>query len=195
MTTTTTILQLNSGVNYAGSTTRMLATEVVNTIRTDDTRVIVRDLTEHVPTVYSHFDLGAIHAGGTSEVELAALAEGDALIDELIGADVVVIAAPLYNFTIPASLKLWIDKVARAGRTFAYSEDGPKGLLENKRAIVVIASGGVPLGSPMDYASPYMKFVLGFVGITDVTIIEASRMNFEPEASLALARKGIAALV
>jgi FMN-dependent NADH-azoreductase len=191
----TTILLLNSGVNHSGSTTRMLAAEAVNTIRTADTNVIVRDLTEQVPSVYSHFDMGAIHAGGTSEIELAALAEGDALIDELISADVLVIAAPLYNFAIPASLKLWIDKVARAGRTFAYSEDGPKGLLENKRAIVVIASGGVPLGSPMDYASPYIKFVLGFVGITDVTIVEASRMNFEPEASLALARKNIAALV
>jgi FMN-dependent NADH-azoreductase len=144
----TTILQLNSGVNYPGSTTRTLAAEVVNTLRTADAKVIVRDLTEQVPAVYSHFDLGAIHAGGTSAAELAALAEGDALIDELLSADVLVIAAPLYNFTIPASLKLWIDKVARAGRTFAYSEEGPKGLLENKRAIVVIASGGVLWTTP-----------------------------------------------
>jgi FMN-dependent NADH-azoreductase len=191
----TTILQLNTGVNYPGSTTRTLATEVVNTIRTTDTNVIVRDLTEQVPSVYNHHDLGAIQAGGRSPEELAALAEGDALIDELVGADVLVIAAPLYNFSIPASLKLWIDKVARAGRTFAYSEEGPKGLLENKRAIIVIASGGAPLGSPMDFASPYLKLVLGFLGITDVTIIEANRMSFEPEASLALARKNIAALV
>jgi FMN-dependent NADH-azoreductase len=189
-----TILQLNAGVNYPGSTTRALAAEAIATIRSADTKVIVRDLTEQVPSVYSHLTMGAIHAGGTSAEELAALAEGDALIDELISADVVVIAAPLYNFTIPASLKLWIDQVARAGRTFAYSEQGPKGLLENKKAIVVIASGGVPLGSPMDFASPYLNTVLGFVGITDVTFIEASRMNFEPEASLALARKSIAAL-
>jgi FMN-dependent NADH-azoreductase len=186
-----TILQLNAGVNYPESTTRMLAQEVIDAIRTPDTQIVVRDLTVNLPSVFGIDLLNATRAAGTSPAELAALAESDTLVDELVAADTVVIAAPLYNFSIPATLKLWIDQIARAGRTFSYSDRGPVGLLTGKRAFVVIASGGVPLGSPMDFASPYLKAVLGFVGIADVTIIEAGQMSTDPANGIELARKQI----
>ncbi len=190
-----TILQLNAGVNYPQSTTRMLASEIVGAIKASDSRIVERDLTLDVPSVYNAATLGATRGSGTSAAEQVALAEGDLLIDELLNADVIVIAAPMYNFSIPASLKLWIDHVARAGRTFSYSADGPKGLLKNKKAYIVISSGGVPLESPMDFATPYLKTVLGFIGITDVTVIGATQMNANAEAAVEVARQQISALV
>ncbi len=95
---------------------------------------------------------------------------------------------------MPASLKAWVDLVARAGVTFAYTETGPEGLLTGKRAILVMASGGVPVGSPMDYATTYMKQVLGFVGITEVEIVAADGLAQDPEATLKAANEAIAAL-
>src|SRR5690606_6043276 len=79
----------------------------------------------------------------------------------------------IYNFSIPASLKAWIDQVARARRTFRYTEAGPEGLLKGKRAYIVFASGGVPLGSEVDFASAYLRHILGFIGISDVEFIAA----------------------
>jgi FMN-dependent NADH-azoreductase len=96
------------------------------------------------------------------------------LVAELQAADVV-IGLPIYNFGVPASLKAWIDLVARAGVTFRYTEYGPKGLLEGKRAIVSVASGGTPIGSEIDFATGYIRHVLGFIGITDVEIVKADR--------------------
>src|SRR3546814_1403365 len=91
------------------------------------------------------------------------LSGADELIAELEAADTIVITAPIYNFAIPASLKAWVDLIARARRTFRYTEAGPEGLLKGKRAFIVFASGGVPLGSEVDFASGYLKHILGFV--------------------------------
>jgi FMN-dependent NADH-azoreductase len=112
----------------------------------------------------------------------------------LRAADTIVIGLPIYNFGIPASLKAWVDLIARAGETFAYSETGPKGLLENKRVIVTVASGGVPVGSPMDHATTYLTQVLGFIGITDVTYVSAGGLAMDPEAALKSAEAEIDAL-
>ena len=97
--------------------------------------------------------------------------------------DVVVIGAPMYNFSIPAALKAWIDLVARAGLTFRYTENGPVGMLENKKAYVMLATGGTSIGSEIDYASGYLRHVLGFLGIHDVELISAERMNFNDAES------------
>ena len=86
------------------------------------------------------------------------------------------IGVPVYNFGIPASLKAWVDLVARARETFRYSENGPVGLLEGKKAYILLASGGTPVGSDVDFASNYLKFILGFLGITDVTVIAADQL-------------------
>jgi FMN-dependent NADH-azoreductase len=99
------------------------------------------------------------------EAERAALAESDALVAELKAADVLVIGVPIYNFGIPAALKAWVDLVARARVTFRYTEQGPVGLLTGKRAYLAVASGGTPVGSAIDFATGYLRHVLGFLGI------------------------------
>jgi FMN-dependent NADH-azoreductase len=100
--------------------------------------------------------------------------EGKEALAQLKAADALVIAAPMYNFGIPASLKDWIDHVFKAGETFAYGAEGPKGLLSGKRAVIIVGSGGVYSEGPAqaaDFVVPYLKFALGFIGITDVEVI------------------------
>ncbi len=120
----------------------------------------------------------------------ALLAKSDELVDELFAADVIVIAAPMINFTIPSSLKAWIDYVARAGRTFRYSEKGPEGLVTGKQVIVVGARGGVYAdGNAMDFQIPYLKSVLGFLGMTDVDVLGVDGTAYGPD----VAEKAVAA--
>ena len=92
---------------------------------------------------------------------------------ELQAADTIVIGTPIYNFTSPASLKAWMDLVARPRVTFHYTENGPEGLLSGKKAIIAVASGGVPIGSDMDFLTPHLRHFLGFIGITDVEFVTA----------------------
>ena len=103
--------------------------------------------------------------------QLAAIA--DTLIDELKAADTIVFSVPIYNFSVPATVKAWADLVARAGTTFKYTETGPEGLLTGKKAYIAIASGGTPVGSEYDFMSPWLKFFLGFLGIKDVEVLAA----------------------
>ena len=110
--------------------------------------------------------------------QVRALAGSEQLIAELEATDLLVIEAPLWNFSIPASLKAWFDQVVRAGRTFRMSETGSEGLLKDRKTIVIVTTGGVPLGSGND-ATPYIRHILGFIGITDVTFIDAGRLMFK----------------
>jgi FMN-dependent NADH-azoreductase len=123
--------------------------------------------------------------GPQTERQRAALAQSDALVDELFAADLVVIAAPMINFTIPTTLKSWIDNVARAGRTFSYSEAGAKGLVTGKQVIIVGARGGVysEAAQRFDFQIPYLKSVLGFLGMTDVEVLEVDGTAHGPEAA------------
>jgi FMN-dependent NADH-azoreductase len=122
------------------------------------------------------------------QAELAAIA--DTLIAELQAADTIVIAAPIYNFGPPATLKAWADLVARAGTTFQYTATGPKGLLSGKKAYLAIASGGTPVGSDIDFMSRWLTFFLGFLGITDVAIVAADGIMGEGgEAKIAAAQE------
>jgi FMN-dependent NADH-azoreductase len=110
----------------------------------------------------------------------------DALVDELLAADTVVIGTGLINFNIYSSLKTWIDNIARAGRTFTYTETGPKGLATGKKAYIVLASGGVYSegpAAPLNHAVPYLKSVLAFIGITDVETVYVEGVAFGPEAA------------
>ncbi|MBD8577889.1 FMN-dependent NADH-azoreductase [Pseudomonas syringae] len=118
-----------------------------------------------------------------SDAEQAALERSNVLTDELLAADVVVLAAPMYNFAIPSTLKAWLDHVLRAGVTFKYGETGPQGLLTDKRAFVLTARGGLYTGSSLDHQEPYLRQVLGFVGIHDVTFIHAEGLNMGGEFS------------
>lgn len=130
------------------------------------------------------------------------LALTDSLVDELLATDVLVIGAPMYNFTIPTQLKAWIDRICQAGRTFKYTENGPVGLATGKKAIIVSTRGGVystsEIGRSLDHQESYLKTVLAFVGITDVTFIRAEGVGMGPEAkdkALAAARAEIAKVV
>jgi len=112
-----------------------------------------------------------------NEIEQLALERSNQLTDELVEADVLVLAAPMYNFAIPSTLKAWFDHVLRAGVTFKYGETGPQGLLTGKRAYVLTARGGIYAGGSLDHQEPYLRQVLGFVGIHDVTFIHAEGLN------------------
>lgn len=129
------------------------------------------------------------------QADLAAIA--DTLIAELQAADTIVIASPVYNFGPPATLKAWADLVARAGTTFRYTATGPEGLLTGKKAYITIASGGTPMGSDIDFMSRWLIFFLGFLGITDVTMVAADGiMGEDGEGKIAAAHEqaaGIAA--
>ena len=194
----TRILEVSSSGRAAGSVSRQLSRDLIAALEDRDgsAEIVRRDLAEGVPFV----DQPWIEANFTSPEsrraeQRKALRHSDALVAELQSADVVVIGVPVYNFSIPASLKAWIDMVARARLTFRYTEDGPEGLLKGKKAYLVVATGGVPVGSAVDFATPYLRHVLAFIGITDVEVIAAEKLNTQAEDSMDAARERIAELV
>jgi FMN-dependent NADH-azoreductase len=141
--------------------------------------VIYRDVAAHTP---KPLDATWIFAGFTPDdartpEQTAALAPSEELIGELESADEYVLGVAMHNFSITSTLKLWIDQVVRRGRTFSYGANGPEGLLKGKKATVLIASGGVyEAGTPMaayNFVEPYLKTILGFIGVTDVTFVTA----------------------
>ncbi|MGB0496855.1 MAG: FMN-dependent NADH-azoreductase [Rubricella sp.] len=145
--------------------------------------VVERDTAAGIPLVDSAW-IGAnfTDAAERTDEQNAELALSEELIGEIEAADTIVIALPIYNFGMPAALKAWFDQVARARRTFAYSESGPKGLLTGKKAYIVVSSGGTEVFSPIDWATPHVKHLLGFIGIDDVTVIAADKQMFNGDA-------------
>jgi FMN-dependent NADH-azoreductase len=150
----------------------------------------------------SAFTLGALMtpAEQRSTEQNKVVGFADLLIGEVEAADVLVIAAPMYNFSIPSPLKAWIDHIARAGRTFRYTVAGPEGLLKGKRVFVVTSRGGVYSDGParpMDFEEPYLRSMLGFLGLTDVTFVHAEGLAISPEVAaqgLSKARAHVAQL-
>jgi len=127
----------------------------------------------------------------------AAVQLSDTLVDELLAADVLVLAAPMYNFSVPSTLKAWIDHVARAGRTFQYTATGPVGLATGKKAVIFTASGGVYSAGPgaaYDYLSTYLRTALGFIGITDIEFVQAEGVAMGEEAVASAIAKGRASI-
>lgn len=192
------ILEISASGRQAGSVSRQLTAELIDGLETrfGDVDVARRDLGDGIP----HVDESWIDANFTPEEQRTqnqqnVLAQSDALVAELQAADVLVIGVPVYNFGIPAALKAWIDMIARARLTFRYTPDGPEGLLTGKKAFVVIASGGVPVDSPVDFATPYLRHALRFVGITDIETIAADQLNSRAEDSVDAARARIAELI
>jgi FMN-dependent NADH-azoreductase len=142
-----------------------------------DGTVLYRDLADRIPAPINQAWVHAAYTPTDSRTaeQNALLAPSEELIQELEAADEIVIGVPMHNFSIPSTLKLWIDQIARAGRTFSYGADGVKGLLQVRKATLLVASGGVySPGSPfaaMNFVDPYMKAVLTFLGITDVRTV------------------------
>jgi FMN-dependent NADH-azoreductase len=170
------VLVVTSGANHPDSVSRKLVARFAAGLAVNGASVVNRDATKGISHVDHHW-LAGTRAGSTEPDAVAALAESDVLVDELLAADTLVIAAPMYNFGVPAALKAWIDQICRAGRTFNYTPQGPVGTVEGKRAYVVITTGGAPVGSPVDFVSPYLKAVLGFIGITDVTFVAVDALS------------------
>ena len=181
------VLKVESSARREGSVTRRLAERILSELTEGGVSITVatRDVAAGLPVV----DEAWIGANFTEPAERTAeqnahLALSDELVREVRDADVLVIGAPVYNFGIPASLKAWIDLVARARETFRYTDEGPVGLLEGKRAVILLASGGTALGSEVDFASGYLRQVLGFVGITDVTFVAADQLMLAGDARI-----------
>ena len=134
--------------------------------------------------------------GQLSDRQKELVALSDELIAELEVADTIVLAVPMYNFSIPSTLKAWIDHVARRGRTFRYTEKGPEGLLRDKKVFVLVSRGGVyskgSPAAPFDFQEPYLRTVLGFLGLTDVTFVHFEGVGMGPEAAAANRRKALA---
>ncbi len=192
------VLTVQGSGRTAGSVSRMLTADIVAAIedRAGAITVVERDLADGVPFV----DEAWIAANFTPEEDRspeqrATLAASDEFVEELKAADVIVIGSPIYNFGVPAAVKAWVDMIARARKTFRYTENGPVGLLEGKKAYIVISSGGVPVDSPVDFATPYLRQALGFVGIKDVEVIAADQLNSKADDSIDAARIRIAELI
>jgi FMN-dependent NADH-azoreductase len=167
------------------SVSRELAREFVATWKTANPNgtVIYRDLAALTPAPINQAWVHAAYTPVDSRTpeQKALLAPSEELIQELEAADEIVIGVPMHNFSIPSTLKLWIDQIARAGRTFSYDANGPKGLLQNKKATLLVASGGVyspeSPAAALNFVDPYLKAVLGFLGITDVRILSVGGVS------------------
>ncbi len=190
---TGTILHIDASARHQGSVSRDLSASIVE--RLSPARTLRRDLSDALPQITEDWvTANFTPADMRSDRQKEVLALSDQLVEEIEAADTVVIGMPMYNFNIPASLKAWIDLIARAGRTFEYSESGPRGLLTGKRTIVAIATGGSPVGSELDFATPYLRHILGFVGLRDIEFIAADRLNADREEAMAAANARISAL-
>ncbi|MBN45023.1 MULTISPECIES: FMN-dependent NADH-azoreductase [unclassified Methylophaga] len=183
------VLHINASSRYDGSLTRAVSTQLTEILAgQNEVTLQQRD----VASGLTFIDENWINANFTDPADRNAaqkevLRFSDQLINEVKTADVLVLAVPIYNFGIPAALKAWIDLVARARETFRYTEQGPIGLLENKKVYLVMASGGVPLESDVDFASNYLKFFMQFIGISDVTLVNANHYFEQPDSSDKLA--------
>lgn len=192
------ILHLSTSAKQQGSISRELAADLLHALeqRHGSVDVVHRDLSAGLPFIDADW-VGANYtpAEERTEAQRQKLALSDELVAELDAADVVVIGAPIYNFSIPAVLKAWIDLIARAQLTFKYTENGPKGLLADRKTYVISPSGGVPVGSAVDFATPYLRHALAFVGITNVEIVGAQGADRGNDQAMDDARARIAELV
>ncbi|NOI79391.1 FMN-dependent NADH-azoreductase [Vibrio tubiashii] len=158
--------------------------------------IIERDLAANPVPVLDMSVATALRGGDElSDEQQAALALSDQLIEELKAADQLVIAAPMYNFMVPTQLKNWFDIIARAGVTFTYTENGPVGLIENKKAIVVTTRGGIHKDSPRNSIESYVTTMLGFIGITEVEFVYAEALNMGEETAQAAREDALKQLV
>ncbi|ELN6869640.1 FMN-dependent NADH-azoreductase [Vibrio parahaemolyticus] len=180
------VLALKSSILGDYSQSNKLVEDFIKNV--DQDKLTVRDLAANPLPVLDFAVATALRATEDLSQEQQAVVDlSDTLIEEVKAADTLVIAAPMYNFTIPTQLKNWIDLIARAGVTFKYTENGVQGLIEGKKAIVVTTRGGIHKDSPTDNVTPYLRTVLGFVGISDVEFVYAEALNMGEDA----ASKGI----
>ncbi|MEH6651750.1 MAG: NAD(P)H-dependent oxidoreductase [Motiliproteus sp.] len=177
------ILRINASLRKKGSYSRALSDRLITRLQSQTpTTIKERDLADGIALINEAWaEANASDIAERTAEQRAVLSCSDALINELKSANTIVIGLPIYNFNVPATFKAWIDQVARAKVTFRYGENGAEGLLKNKKAYVIISSGGTQLGSDIDFVSNYIHHVLGFIGIENVTIIDSSGIGREEE--------------
>ena len=181
------ILQINSSARVEGANSTRLANTVTARLQAKNpgASVTVRDLAVTPHPVLDAAALGALFtpADQRTPEQAARVAMDDALIAEVQAHDAIVLGVPMYNLGVPVQLKTWIDAIARAGVTFRYTEKGPEGLLKGKKVYVALARGGRYRDTPFDTQVPYLRTVLGFLGIADVSFIYAEGLNMGPDAA------------
>jgi FMN-dependent NADH-azoreductase len=188
------ILRLDASANPGESGSRGLGDELLERIQRGYSSIEVRqrDLSRDARFIDAEWITANLRpAESRGDAARRRLAYSDELVAELQWADHILLTTPMYNFSVPATLKAWIDQVCRAGITFRYTAQGPQGLLAGKRADIVITTGGVPLGGPVDFISGYLRQVFSFIGIDEVDIFGAERMNLNSEESVARALRQI----
>ena len=180
------ILRLDASASINTSNSKKLGDELIDRLLALHPNAILRqrDLNQEIGFI----DENWVAANFTpvdqrNEAQHQRLAFSDKLIDEIKHADTIVLTTPMYNFGIPATLKAWIDLISRAGVTFRYTAEGPVGLIKGKHVDIVITTGGVPLQSPVDFVTDYLKQVFRFIGIEDINIISADTMNVDADSS------------
>lgn len=180
------VLRIDSSARREGSVSRAIGDEVIRRLKNRHAEMDVVNL--DLAAGMAHIDGDWVGANFTPEdarsaVQRERLATSDEAVAALKAADAIVLTVPVYNFSVPSVLKAWIDHVCRAGLTFRYTESGPQGLLADRPVYLVMASGGVPFGSPVDFASGYLQQVFRFIGIEDVRLIGAERVAADAEAA------------
>jgi FMN-dependent NADH-azoreductase len=170
------ILHIDSSILGSQSASRLLSREIVSRLTFENPGAAVQYL-DLAASPISHLSGGSLARADAREAALDAQAMSD-----FLAADVIVLGAPMYNFSIPSQLKAWIDRVVVAGKTFRYGEAGPQGLVEGKRVFVAVSRGSVYApGSPAEFAESYLRHVFGFIGITDVTFVRAEGLGLSAE--------------
>ncbi len=187
------IYQIDSSARKEGSTSRALAKKLLNKIKKPEDEVIYRDLDNEMVFVSGLTESGMkIEKKHQTEHHKKMFELSDTLVKELKESDIIIISAPIYNYGPPATLKAWSDLAARIGETFKFKSNGRReGLLKNKRAYLVITSGGTKLNSNEDFLTPWLKFILNFFGIEKIDIICADQMALNYEKSIKEAEKQI----
>ena len=178
--------QIDSSARKDGSTSRALAKKLLDKIKKPEDEVIYRDLDDEMVFVSGLTESGMkIEEKDRNEHHKKMFELSDKLVSELKESDIIIISAPIYNYGPPATLKAWADLAARVGETFRFKPDGRReGLLSNKRAFLVITSGGTKLNSNEDFLTPWLKFILNFFGIEKVNVVSADQMALDYEKSI-----------
>ena len=180
------IYQIDSSARKEGSTSRALAKKLLDKIKKPDDEIVYRDLNDEMVFVSGLTESGMkIEKKDQTEHHKKMFDLSDKLVKELKESDIIIISAPIYNYGPPATLKAWSDLAARVGETFRFKPNGRReGLLKNKRAFLVITSGGTKLNSKEDFLTPWLKFILNFFGIEKIDVICADQMALDYEKSI-----------
>ena len=186
------ILHIDSAITGANSVSRELTADIVSNLlqANPEAHVDYLDLAVNAPSHLNAQSMGfRTGQAASTEIERQENAISEALVSQFLAADVIVVGAPFYNFSIPTQLKAWFDRIAQAGRTFKYTATGPVGLAGDKKVIVASTRGGFystsEAGQAMEHQESYLKVIFGFMGVTDVTIVRAEGVAMGPDAKAA----------